>query len=235
MAEWTFLLNYLPYVATLAILVTIFVVAWFGNRSNLKRQQQFTQAATDLGLSYFEALSLDQVDSLSTFKLMNYGSSRLSSNVIRADTEQLSLTLFDYHYTSGSGKNRRTVRQTVAWVASPTLKLPEFRLSPEGLLDRLGDLLFKSDIDFQDDPEFSKRFLLTGPDQPAIGQFFDASRRRVLLNINLPTIEARPGAFIFYRPGQQVGPQDLKKLMSEAYCLYQAFGPSHAGEGTQVR
>lgn len=102
--------------------------------------------------------------------------------------------------------------------------MPEFVLYPETWMNRLGDKLLKEDIDFEDDPEFSQKYVLTGPDKTAVQEFFDARRRKALQEIQqIPTVEGSRNDLLFYRPSTRIAPAELKGLMSEAFSLYQAF------------
>ena len=51
-------------------------------------------------------------------------------------------------------------------------QVPRFALTREGLLHRVGAALGFQDIDFDEDPEFSKRFVLKGDDEHAIREIF---------------------------------------------------------------
>ena len=52
--------------------------------------------------------------------------------------------------------------------------MPRFELKPEGFFDRIGSVLGGHDIDFAEDPEFSRACRLKGPDEPAIRETFHA-------------------------------------------------------------
>jgi len=67
--------------------------------------------------------------------------------------------------------------------------LPQFTLTPEGWLSRLGQVFGMQDIDFEDAPEFSKAYRLKGPDETAIRTLFTPEIRQ----------------FFAVTPGQQVG------------------------------
>lgn len=215
--------EFIPWIAMVVILGGSALVAWRKSVAQQRRRQQWIDQAKELGLTYQEVLPPELDGVRHALPLLNCGSNRRSGNVIVASTDQLSLILFDHQYTSGSGKNRSTHRQSVAWVYSGSLNLPTFYVAPETWLSWLGDQLFKRDIDFDDDTEFSSRIALSGPDRDAVSHFFDRSRRQKLLAIDLPTIEATTNGFLFYRPGKLIAPESLKSLMNEAFTLYQAF------------
>ena len=220
--------KWLP-VFPVVVLIVVGAIAVFSqmaaSASRRKRTESIQKAAEELALSFSQAVSYEQMEQLVQFPLLQRGANREYTNVVMAETDQLRLMLLDHKYVTGSGKNRSTHRQSVSWVSSSQLNIPSFNLYPETWFHRMGDLLLKRDIDFDEDPIFSHKFVLSGSDQAAIREFFDARRRQALLKINLPNIEAVRHGFVFYRPGKLVDPGELKSLMNEAFSLYQAFAP----------
>lgn len=224
------LIPLIPILAVVVVIITLVVRVALVSKFDKKRTEGLTKAAADMSLPFSKAVTSEQVDQLTQFPLMQRGSSRESSNAIVAETAELRLMLLDHKYVSGSGKNKSVHRQTVAWVASNRLNMPSFSLCPESWFDRLGDWILRRDIDFDEDPEFSQKFALSGSDQASIREFFSSRRRQALLKINLPYVEAMRHGFIFYRPGMLLDPSELKSLMNDAFVIYQAFAPEQSLE-----
>lgn len=195
----------------------IFIFAMVADK---KRQEAIQKLATDLGLEYLESLSTEDNEQFSHFTLANQGRSRQSTNVIVADSGDLRMTIFDYRFTTGSGRNSSTHRQTVVLIRSQTLHLPEFSIGPESVFHRLGEFLGMNDIDFDDDPEFSRKFLLRGPDEAAVREFFSLERRGNFKQHHGISIEARDSHFIFYQARQRRNVDQIKGLMEQAFSIY---------------
>jgi hypothetical protein len=83
--------------------------------------------------------------------------------------------LFDYRFTTGSGKNSSTHSQTVAAFKIPGAALPEFSCKPEHFFHKVADMFGFPDIDFDGYPVFSKAYHLSGPDDAAIRKLFHAN------------------------------------------------------------
>jgi len=220
----------LPVLVTVGIVLLLVFKGWSASKASQKRKEGFEKSAGELSLPFSRTVPFEQVEQLVQFPLMQRGSNKEFTNAIVAETDQLRLVLLDHKYVVGSGKNRATHRQTAAWVASNHLNMPSFNLYPESWYHRIGDLVMKKDIDFDDDPQFSHKFVLTGSDTASIREFFDVKRRQLLLKLNLPNVEAVRHGFIFYRPGRLIDPSELKSLMNEAFSLYQAFAPEQSVE-----
>lgn len=82
------------------------------------------------------------------------------------------ISFFDYSYTTGAGRSRRTRVFTLALADFGAPRLPAFELKPEGLIYKLGELIGFKDIDIESAPEFSAKYRLTGPSEPEVRAFF---------------------------------------------------------------
>ncbi|MBP5470255.1 MAG: hypothetical protein J6Z11_13535, partial [Candidatus Riflebacteria bacterium] len=71
--------------------------------------------------------------------------------------------VFEYYYESGSGKSRTEGTDTLCVIKKEGLMMPQFFVRTERLiLDSLGKMLGEQDINFEEDPEFSRGFILRG-------------------------------------------------------------------------
>ena len=78
-----------------------------------------------------------------------------------------------------NGRNNGSYQRPVFALRDPKLQLPHFLLRSEKLLlDSLGSLLGGQDIDFDEDPTFSKRFVLQGGDADATAKLFSDPKVR---------------------------------------------------------
>ncbi len=205
------------WIAVAAIGLGVFLYGMFAEK---KRREAIQAMAESLGLEYAATLPSSDQPLFSDYQLASQGRGRKTSNVIVADSGELRMILFDYQYTTGSGKNSSTHRQSVVLVSSPSLRLPEFRLAPEGFFQRVAEFFGSKDIDFEEDAEFSKRYLLQGPVEKAIREFFDAGRRKHFLEFDRLHVEGRGSSFIFFQLRTRCDAEALKGMMQQAYQLY---------------
>ncbi|RMF41497.1 MAG: hypothetical protein D6753_09510 [Planctomycetota bacterium] len=210
--------RFLPIVVMIVIGVAF--VAW-RYWYEKKRRAAIMQFASQLGLSYSPSLLPGDDGVFQRFPISNRGRGRKATDAIVADSGEVRMVIFDYRYTTGSGKNSTTYRQTVALVHVPGLNLPEFALQPESFVHRLGEFFGVKDIDFDDDPTFSKKFLLQGADEEAIRAYMTPQRRRALLEYGDTCIEANGDDFLFYRTGKRAPADQIKPLMERAFGLLQ--------------
>jgi hypothetical protein len=131
----------------------------------------------------------------------------------------LQVSLFDYTYAVG----KATATQILA-AFTQDLPLPPFALRPENFLDRIGDALQHNDIDFDSNPEFSRRYLLCSPDEANTRRLFTPSLLAYLGQIQTNwNIEATGPTLILYRGAMLANPSDLPAFLDETSRIARTF------------
>lgn len=210
------------FIVGVLLMVVLAIVA--GIRAEKKRKEAFNTFAAELGLEYSESLGSKDLGEFQRFKLADKGRSRKQRNVIVADSGELRMVIFDYQYTTGSGKNSATHRQSVVLSTAPALGMPGFSLSPETFMHRIGDFFGFKDIDFDEDPAFSDKFLLHGESEEAVRGFFNENRRKAFMEYQDVFVEGHGRSFIFYRPNRRTKTEEIKGLMERAFSIYGILG-----------
>lgn len=193
---------------------------WWGSYLGKKRREAFESSAHEMGLSFYPHGKDDLMSSLAGFQLFSRGRARKMNNLVEGVTDEVRIAIFDYQYTTGSGRSQTTTAQTVAALQSPQLGCPDFSMRPESVFDRVGGMLGFQDIDFESHPEFSRLFVLKGSDEEAVRTMFTPSL--------LEYFESRPGISVegfgqnmcFFRSGKKVPPDKLKELLADAYEVF---------------
>lgn len=185
-----------------------------------RRTTQIRESAVELGFDVLESLPTDMDGYRSRFTLFNSGRSRKVSNVLRRHVEGLQVLLYDYSYITGGGKHSHTHHQTVAMFSSQELNLPEFRLSPEGWLSKLTQIFGSQDIDFEESPEFSKKFILAGANEPAIRDFFDADRRTSLSVFDALCLETCSDCAVIWFQNHRIRATGVREFFEKTFEVY---------------
>jgi hypothetical protein len=196
-------------------------VIYLGWMQEKKRREAMQAAAMALGFTYSQDAGWDEFFGLPLFER---GRSKRGSNVLTGQTAGNPVTLMDYQYTVGSGKNSQTYRQTVALFPSAGQGLPDFELSPENFLHKIGQVFGYQDLDFEDDPEFSKRFLLRGQDEARIRGVFTASVRAACANFTDWTVQARGGKVAVFRSNTRCDPAEIPSFLANGLRIVSALG-----------
>ncbi len=201
------------------LVAMIAVIAIIAAHFEKKRREALDQEASQMGLVFDPDGSEEFQAQLNLFQIFNLGRSRKLTNLIRGDSGDVRLSIFDYQYTTGSGKDSHTTKLTISVIESEDLRCPSFSLRPENILDRIGGLLGFQDIDFESHPKFSKLFVLKGPDAEAVRQFFKPALIEYFESVPGIVVEANPGTMLIHR-SKLKKPQELKSLFAEAYEVY---------------
>jgi hypothetical protein len=159
----------LPILAVIGLIAIIILVS---KKLEQKRTVELAELATDMSLDFAPQGDAALESELAHLSLMKRGRARKLLNLVRGETQNVDLALFDYQYTTGGGKNQTTHRISVVAFASGLLNLPPFELGPENFLHRIAGAFGYQDIDFAGYPRFNKKYLLRGPDEDAIRQIF---------------------------------------------------------------
>ena len=185
-----------------------------------KRKEELGKAAEGLGLTFMPEGSNALFERLSHFNLFNQGRDRKMKNLVQGDAGDVKLAIFDYQYTTGSGKNQQTFKTTIVTIESTSITCPQFSLRPENLFDKVGGMLGFQDIDFESHPKFSKMFVLKSPDEQGTREFFKPAMLEYFEAHPGITVEAERGVMFFFRGARLSKPQELKDLFAQAYETY---------------
>ncbi len=145
---------------------------------------------------------------------------RKMSNLIQGDSGEVKIAIFDYQYTTGSGKNSNTHHQSIVALQSADLVCPDFSMRPEGMFDKIGSALGFQDIDFESHPKFSSLFVLQSSSEKAIREYFTPALLEFFEARPGISVEAQNGTLFFYRTRQRVKPHQIKDNLAEAYEVF---------------
>jgi len=149
----------------LFILFAVFIVlaVIYGFYAAAKRRKALTEWAIRKGLLFEPGSSCDMEAAFPAFNCLRRGSSRRAYNIITGKLDGYELTAFDYRYTTGSGKNRRTHFFSAVVLESLVLLKP-LSLRRESVFDKVTEFFGLDDIDFES-AEFSREFYVKSPDR----------------------------------------------------------------------
>jgi hypothetical protein len=210
------LIPYLFFGGVLVLLATIVSISIHYAR---KRTRDLTEVAQQIGFQFVgKNWTGPSLSSQHKTSLLQRTRGRFS-NVMTGSSSELQISLFDYTYPMG----KSSVTQTLA-AFSQDQKLPPFALRPENLFDRLGDAIVHKDIDFDSNPEFSKRYLLKSPDETNTRRLFTPSLLTYLQQFQTSwCVEGSGPTLLVYHGGRPVRPSDLPAFLEETSRIARTF------------
>ena len=187
-----------------------------------ERSAALRQVAGRLHMDFSEKDEWGLQSFLKGFELFKKGGHRRITNLMSKSTGLLEekIHLFDYKYIISTGNSSRTFRQSVFFVQSKNLGLPEMLLMPEKFFHKIGSLLGMQDIDFVEWPEFSHKFLVQG-DEWRIRRTMTEELTRFFLVEKNWCLESVGYFLIFYRKNKLVKPGEINSLFSKGMGLYE--------------
>lgn len=179
-----------------AFLSLVFYFRW-------KRRKDLEELASSMGLA-FTPEGPDQALLEGTgIELFSQGRSRKAYNLVQTRSSCGTISVFDYTFVTGGGRNSRTANFTLALIACAGCSIPVFDLKPESFIYKIGEAIGFRDIDLPAFPLFSDKYRLTGPEETPVHLFFTPQRAAWFeRNLGL-RVQGAPGHLvIFKRAGQ---------------------------------
>jgi hypothetical protein len=195
-----------------------FVIVVFLYLKEKKRTEAMQQYAQSRGFT-FEGIAPSLQRWMQGFKLFNQGHSRVLKNVMLGVSDRADLAVGDYSYTTGHRRHARVHHQTICVVRHPGLRVPHFFLRRQvPLYDALGKLFGGQDINFDEDPAFSKAFVLqTSGEEQAVRRFFNERARSHFTSLAGRSVQVEGvGDTLLIHFGKRLDVEDIDGLVADA-------------------
>lgn len=218
--------EFLIFIVPIIVVIFIAIIVWSFIYEQ-KRNKKMGEIATSLKLKFHLGDGFFNLitELSSVLHLFTLGSSKRISNMMEDVIGDMYVRIFDYSYTTGSGKNRSTTSKTVLLIESEEFNLPGFNMTPENFLSKLGSMLGFRDINFETHPDFSKKYYLKGEDEESIRRVFkkDILEHYEQLTEVLCT-EGRGKYLLFYKTNvNRLDPEEIPNLLGDGLKVAELF------------
>ena len=139
-----------------AVATLIAVGIIYGIIKARQRREAMARLAAELGLQYYPDDPWDLPGRYAQFEVFNTGHARRASNVMAGPIDGHDVLIFDYRYTTGSGKNQTTHHHQIAILELPILAA-RLRMRRENVFDKIASWVGHDDLDFES-AEFSRLY-----------------------------------------------------------------------------
>ena len=187
---WPFIIIAVLLVGGVAVAAAVF---------EQRRRKELEAFAGRVGMSFTPGDAGHVYSRLEDFTPFGQGSSRRASNLLRGRRGEVDWEFFDYRYTTGSGKNRRTHRYGIA-VANVGLVFPRMTIRPEGMFDKIASLAGFDDLNFESEA-FSRRYHVKGEDRRRVYELIHPRMMEYLLGVPPTHWQFGPGVILLIRGG----------------------------------
>lgn len=222
--------NFTPFIILGVILLVIAVFAIGAHIWEKRRTEAFKQLADELSFDFFPTGRAGLLSEMTGFYLFGIGHSQTIFNLLQGTAGGLQISIFDYRYVTGSGKNRKVSTQSVFVAHREGMDLPMFTLRPENIWHKIGSMFGMQDIDFESHPKFSKRYLLKGPDEEAIRELFTPEVLDFFEQKSGLTVEGS-GDVLLYSTYKRLSPDSVRQFMADGFEILNLFQPAEDRSG----
>ena len=214
---------FLGILLSVLILLIYIVIHFF--KAEQKRINELKKIAFERGFQFSDKSEKEFLSNFKNFVLFRNHYSNTVKNIIKGKRNGINFVLFDQKYMTGSGgKNSSQKQQTVIYVKLNDFSIPSFILKPENIIHKIGNVVGFKDIDFDTNPEFSKKYFLKGNDTqavkalfiPDILHFFEIKQQKA-------TIECDGNSIIMYQLDKRINSLELQIYLDEALQVIRVF------------
>lgn len=208
-------------IAAIAFLAGLGLVAYLVYRHlESRRTKQWMQVASRLGLEYKDSEQDFFVRYTASWppKFKAFAQPQVSTrNILHGTVDGAQIWLGDYQYTFTTGRSGGTARETICVLESPHLALPNVDLHTLSFGDRVDwRRSTRGNIEFADDPAFSKDFVLRGADEPTLRELFDPQVRAWFVRRKAQQLDMEADGRTVVLTGSRIKPQDAERLLDDA-------------------
>lgn len=220
---------WLPVVIVVAVGAIVGAVIFMARGAEKRRVEELQSLAPMLGFS-LEPASRKMGDSelgagLLSLPLFKHGGAPRLRNLMRPLAGRGDEVVVEFRYTVSTGHSAHVVEQTVAAFHRPDARIPEFRLSPEGVFSKIGHMLGGQDIDFDSNAEFSSRYVLKGQDADATRAFFEPQAVTYLADRPGWSAQGAGEWLIVFRASKREKVENLREWLEEARRVARVLDP----------
>ncbi len=199
----------------------------FNSSKKEERTEQLRHTAHELGMEFTQQDDYGMIALLRDFHLMGKGNRKEITNLMTYTSPMMEdrFHIFDYRYTISTGKSSHTYAQSVMFINSKRLAMPEMLMKPEHFFHRLGTWLgLEQDIDFEEHPQFSENYLLQGEDEARVRRTMNQDEVIRFFTIEKDWCLESVGFFlIFYKDDHLIQPHEIKRLHERGMMLFENF------------
>ena len=178
------------------IMGVIFVFLFFIAKKFVKERNETMEYCRKNGLTFEDTMMTSFPYECKDFKITKKGKERSFYFVVSGKRNNIDFSVMTYKYSdnvppkestflgmkvisrSGSKYRKPDYYATLCVLSADNMKMPHFFIRDESfIMDSLGKMFGGQDINFEEDPDFSKKFVLQGDDEGKIRTFFNSKVR----------------------------------------------------------
>lgn len=219
---------FVAWAVLVAIIGTVLILVW---RDRKKRKEEYQTYAQRHNFKFQEKPSLDILQGFTHRLLLRKEKSigisakkEYSNYIISGKKENYIWNIMEYceeEWTGGSNASKRRTTSTI-FIIETNKHLPTFSIEQSSAIKKVVSYFKSGYIEFPDDAEFTKQFLVDGNNIPAVQKYFTASIKDYF-KAEQPEyiISTYQNKIAFFRWGKIVRVADLESQINEIKSILQ--------------
>lgn len=134
---------------------------------------------------------------------------RFEENTMSKYLDLGKIEVADMTLIQGARQASQETHITIVHVSETDLPIPDFALEPESIGTKLSELMGGKDIDFEEYPEFSRKYYLRAENEATIREFFAEPIIRFLENREEIHVECHRHRLLFYKKLDLLEPHEI--------------------------
>jgi hypothetical protein len=188
-----------------------------------KRKEEMERLAFELDMEYIGDEEWGMLNRLKGFNLFKRGGRKKIFNLMQRKGPFLDeqIAIFDYFFIISTGKTTKKFYTTVFFIQAKSLGLPEFMMKPENFFHKIGSFFGMQDIDFEEHPEFSNKYLLKSEDEERMRDVFHDDVLRFFTVEKNWTVEGVGYFLTLYQYDKLLSERHIKDFYKKGMQLYE--------------
>ena len=219
--EGTFIL----FICVISLLILF--ISMVKGKIDEKRLQAICDYCSKNGFQFYEERTKIPINSKALSVMSERGKTNIWGAEICGKSNGFDFYIFEHYYSIGHGKCKDQTTDTICILTKFEIDLPQFYVRDEHFFsDDLNKLFGGQDINFEDDPVFSNKFILQGKSEPSIRRFFNRKIRDVFVNnhINGYVYEGFRDCFAVVKK-EKMDVDGIVNLLADAIKIFKQFEP----------
>ncbi len=153
----------MPHAFIVIAVLAVIAALIGGHLTSVKRRRELLAWSHSHSLRFDPSKDKGMDHRFVEFKCLCQGHSRYAHNICTGQWNGMEIAAFDYHYTTGSGKNRSN-HEFSAVILKSNVPLKPMLIRREGFFDKVSGFFGFDDINFES-AEFSRKFFVKSSDR----------------------------------------------------------------------
>jgi hypothetical protein len=189
------------------------------------RKLAVAQKLDELGMAYTEWPKQKQYSFARSLRLFAEQTFDSATNYYEGKYRGHKVTGMDYSFTWGVGRYQAAYTQTVMLLHDAITGVPNFVMSPRGILDRISPWLSADRIELEGEKKFNRQFALScGMRADGIAEHFTPEVIDLCLEDATLSVEVFSGDLIVCRQGRAIAAGGYEPMLEQAVRLAKALG-----------